>query len=202
MRFLFVVLIFLTNEGKNVRFVKTNLEGAMLLEIEPARDQRGFFARTFCEQEFAEHGLETRFVQHSVSQTSAKGSIRGMHFQKGAASEVKVVSCKRGAILDVIIDLRQDSLTYRQWQAFELTADAHNSLYIPKGFAHGFQTLTDDTEVHYLISTFYSPEAAAGYRFDDPAFAIGWPLPVSVVSEKDRSWADFVDAKKAPDSAQ
>ena len=116
-----------------------------------------------------------------------------MHFQKGAASEVKVVSCKRGAILDVIIDLRQNSSTYGQWQGFELTADARNSLYIPKGFAHGFQTLTGDVEVHYLISAFHVPEAAAGYRYDDPAFAITWPLPVSSMSEKDRSWPDFAD---------
>jgi len=184
------------NEGKNVRFVPTNLEGAMLLEIEPARDQRGFFARTFCEREFAEHGLETRFVQHSISQTSTKGSIRGMHFQQGAASEVKVVSCKRGRILDVIIDLRQDSPTYGRWQGFELTADARNSLYIPKGFAHGFQTLTDDVEVHYLISAFYMPEASAGYRHDDPAFSIAWPLPVSSISDKDRSWPDFADLRQ------
>ncbi len=179
-----------------MRFLPTNLEGTMLLEMEPLRDQRGFFARTFCEREFVQHGLETRFVQHSVSRTSLKASIRGMHFQKGAAAEVKVVSCKRGAILDVIIDLRQNSSTFGRWQGFELTAEAHNSLYIPKGFAHGFQTLTDDVEVNYLISTFYVPEAAAGYRYNDPAFRIEWPLLVSVISDKDRSWPDFVDMRQ------
>ncbi len=176
-----------------MRFLPTSLDGAMLVEIEPASDKRGFFARTFCAREFAQYGLESHFVQHSVSQTSVKASIRGIHFQKDAASEVKVVSCKRGAILDVIIDLRPVSPTYRRWQGFELSADTHNSLYIPKGFAHGFQTLTDDVEVDYLISAFYVPEAAAGYRYDDPAFAITWPLPVSGISEKDRSWPDFVD---------
>ncbi len=174
-----------------MQFLPTNFEGAMLLEIEPARDGRGFFARTFCEREFAQHGLETRFVQHSVSRTSVKSSMRGMHFQKGAASEVKVVSCRRGSIFDVIIDLRPNSPTHGQWQGFELSADAHNSLYIPKGFAHGFQTLTDDTEVAYLISEFYAPEAAGGVRYNDKAFAISWPLQVTSISEKDLGWPDY-----------
>jgi dTDP-4-dehydrorhamnose 3,5-epimerase len=190
------LLALLGNERDNVRFLPTNLEGATLLEIEPLHDQRGFFARAFCEREFAQHGLETHFVQHSISHTSARASIRGLHFQKGPASEVKLVSCQRGAIMDVIVDLRQNSPTYRQWQGFELTADTHNSLYIPKGFAHGFQTLTDNVEVHYLISAFYVPEAAAGYRYDDPAFSITWPLPVSIVSEKDLSWPDFADDQR------
>ncbi len=179
-----------------MHFLPTKFDGAVLLEIDPHRDERGFFARTFCEREFAQHGMETRFVQHSISQTSLKASVRGMHFQKGAASEVKLVSCRRGAIVDVIIDLRQNSPTFGQWQGFELTADARNSLYIPKGFAHGFQSLMDDVEVNYLISDFYAPDAAAGYRYDDPAFAITWPLPVSVISEKDRTWPDFVDARR------
>lgn len=183
------------NKGKAVRFLPTRLEGAFQIEIEPAQDQRGFFARTFCEREFERQELETSFVQHSISYTATKGSIRGMHFQKGSASEVKVVNCRRGAIFDVIIDLRPGSVSYGQWQGFELSGASHNSLYVPKGFAHGFQTLTDDAEVGYLISVFYVPDAAAGYRHDDPEFGIEWPLPVSVVSEKDRSWPDFIPAR-------
>jgi dTDP-4-dehydrorhamnose 3,5-epimerase len=174
-----------------VRFLPTDLRGAMLIEIEPVRDERGFFARSFCEREFADYGLETRFVQQSISRTSLKGSVRGMHFQRGPASEVKVVGCARGAILDVIVDLRRGSPTHGRWQGFELTADEHNSLYIPRGFAHGFQALTDDAEVKYLISEFYAPDAAGGVRHDDPAFAISWPLPVASISQKDRSWPDY-----------
>jgi dTDP-4-dehydrorhamnose 3,5-epimerase len=174
-----------------VRFLPTDLSGAMLIEIEPVRDERGFFARTFCEHEFGEQGLETRFVQHSISHTSLKGSVRGMHFQRDPASEIKVVSCAQGAILDVIVDLRRGSPTHGRWQGFELTAGEHNSLYIPKGFAHGFQALTDDAVVKYLISEFYTPAAAGGVRHDDLAFAISWPLPVSSISDKDRNWPDY-----------
>ncbi len=175
----------------SVRFLPTRFDAAMLLELEPFRDARGMFARTFCEREFAAHGLETRFVQHSLSRTALKGSVRGMHFQREPAREVKLVSCSRGAIFDVIIDLRKGSPTRGQWQGFELSAQEHNMLYIPKGFAHGFQTLTEDAEVNYLISEFHAPDAAGGVRFDDQAFAIAWPLPVAEMSEKDRSWPDY-----------
>ena len=174
-----------------MRIEKTELEGTRLIDLEPAIDDRGFFARTFCEREFANHGLHTSFVQHSTSHTAAKGSIRGMHFQRPPAGEVKVVSCLRGAIYDVIIDLRASSPTRGRWQGFELSAENKRRLYIPIGFAHGFQTLTDDAEVGYLISEFYTPQGAGGVRYNDPAFAIRWPLPLASISDKDKNWPDF-----------
>jgi dTDP-4-dehydrorhamnose 3,5-epimerase len=176
-----------------MRFDETTLRDAWLIEPLPARDHRGFFARTFCAQEYADHGLTTRFVQHNTSHSVAKGTLRGMHFQRAPHGEVKVVSCLKGAIWDVIIDLRPQSPTHRQWRGFELTAENRRQVYVPEAFAHGFQTLCDDTEVGYLISAFYAPDAAAGVRYDDPAFAIEWPLPPTVISEKDRTWPDFFD---------
>jgi dTDP-4-dehydrorhamnose 3,5-epimerase len=172
-------------------FRATRLAGVRLVELEPVHDERGFFARTFCEHEFAAAGLETRFVQHSVSGTARAGSIRGMHFQRPPHAETKLVSCRAGAIHDVLIDLRPDSPTYLGWEAFELSPARRTQLYVPAGCAHGFQTLAPDTEVHYLISAFHAPAAAAGVRFDDPAFAIPWPLPVVDVSARDRGWPDF-----------
>lgn len=172
-------------------YEETTLAGAYLIRLEPARDERGFFARTFCEREFAERGLCAHFVQHSASYTARRGSIRGMHFQTAPATEVKVVSCQHGAIYDVIIDLRPQSPTFGKWQGFELSDSNRNRLYIPKGFAHGFQTLSDDAEVNYLISEFYTPAAASGVRYDDPAFQIQWPLAPTVISERDLAWAPF-----------
>lgn len=172
-------------------FTPTDLNGAWLVEPQPFRDPRGWFARTFCEREFAEHGLETRFVQHSTSQNVHKGTLRGMHFQREPHAEVKLVRCLKGAIYDAIIDLRPDSPTFKQTRGFELSAENGRQLYIPKGFAHGFQTLTDECEIGYLISEFYAPEASSGVRYDDPAFALAWPLPISVISDKDRAWPDF-----------
>src|SRR6476659_309029 len=148
--------------GARMRFERTELDGAWLIGLEPASDQRGFFSRTFCTREFAEHGLKTVFVQHSTSYSTKRGTIRGMHFQRDPAAEVKVVNCVRGAIYDVIVDLRRGSPTYRHWQGFELSAENRRRLYIPAGCAHGFQTLTDDAEVEYLISEFYVPDKAAG----------------------------------------
>jgi dTDP-4-dehydrorhamnose 3,5-epimerase len=174
-----------------MRFEAANLAGAWLIVPEPVGDERGFFARTFCVRELAEHGLETEFVQHSASVSLKRGTLRGMHFQREPHGEVKIVTCVKGAILDVIVDLRPASPTFRRWQGFELTDENRHRLYIPKGFAHGFQTLTDNVEVGYLISAFYEPSAASGVRHDDPAFGIEWPLSVTVISEKDRSWADF-----------
>ena len=174
-----------------MRIHKTKLKGAQLIELEPVSDNRGLFVRTFCEREFAAHGLHTSFVQHSTSHTAARGSIRGMHFQRAPASEVKVVSCLKGAIYDVVIDLRSSSPTRGRWQGFELSAVNQHRLYIPVGFAHGFQTLTDDVEVGYLISEFYVPEAGGGVRYNDPAFAIPWPLQVTSISEKDKAWPDY-----------
>lgn len=174
-----------------MQFISTALNGAWLIEPEPIRDERGFFARTFCIEEYARHGLETQFVQHSTSQSLLRGTLRGMHFQRAPHAEVKVVSCLKGVILDVIIDLRPDSPTYLRWQGFELSQDNRRQLYVPKGFAHGHQCLRDDTEVGYMISAFHAPEASTGVRFDDPVFGIDWPLPPERISARDRAWPDF-----------
>jgi dTDP-4-dehydrorhamnose 3,5-epimerase len=169
----------------------TSIDGARTLDLEPAFDDRGFFARTWCRRELAEQGLSVEIAQESISFNRKKGTLRGLHFQKPPHGEVKIVRCIRGAILDVIVDLRPQSTTYLRSQSFELSAENRRALYIPKGCAHGFQTLIDETEVHYQISSFYDPMAAAGCRFDDPAFAIVWPLPVSVISERDLQWPMF-----------
>ena len=169
----------------------TQLAGVKLIDLEPAIDERGFFARTFCTHQFAEHGLETSFVQHSVSRTLRAGSVRGMHFQRAPHQEVKLLRCIAGAIYDVLIDIRPTSPTYMSWEAYDLSAENRRQLYVPAGVAHGFQTLAPDTEVAYLISQFYAPGAAAGIRHDDPALAVRWPLPVADMSAKDRAWPDF-----------
>ncbi len=158
----------------------TKLQDVRLIELEPVSDQRGYFARTFCAREFAGAGLASVFVQQSVSHTTRKGSVRGMHYQRPPHEEVKLIRCLAGAIYDVLIDLRPASSTYMQWEAYELAAGDRRQLYAPTGFAHGFQTLAPDTEVGYMMTAFYAPEAAAGVRHDDPAFPIAWPLPVSV----------------------
>jgi dTDP-4-dehydrorhamnose 3,5-epimerase len=174
-----------------MRLQETELQGAWLVESLPVWDERGFFNRVFCAQEFGERGLETRFVQHSISYTRVRGTLRGLHFQRAPHAEVKLVSCLRGAIWDLIVDLRKESPTFGQWRAYELTAENRQQLYIPKGFAHGFQSLADDVEVGYLISAFYVREAAAGFRYNDPAFGIAWPLTPIAVSAKDQTWPDF-----------
>jgi dTDP-4-dehydrorhamnose 3,5-epimerase len=175
-------------------FRKTRLQDVRLIALEPARDARGLFARTFCAEEFAAQGLETRFVQHSVSLTERRGSLRGMHFQRAPHEEVKLIRCTAGAIYDVLVDIRPTSPTYMQWEAYELDAGNRLQLYAPAGVAHGFQTLEPATEVSYLISAFYAPEASGGIRHDDPAFNIAWPLPVAEISPKDRGWPAFVPA--------
>jgi dTDP-4-dehydrorhamnose 3,5-epimerase len=174
-----------------MKFTESDIPGAWLIEPEPIRDNRGAFARIFCEKEFAARELAIRYPQHSVSHNVTRGTLRGLHYQEAPFAETKVVSCIRGAIFDVCVDLRPQSPTFRQWRGFELSAQNRNLFYIPAGCAHGFQTLTDDAEVHYLISEFYTPEASRGVRYDDPAFAINWPLPVSVISDKDCGWPDF-----------
>jgi dTDP-4-dehydrorhamnose 3,5-epimerase len=171
-----------------MRFTETELGGAWLIEPTPVWDDRGSFARTFCEKEFAGCGLVNRFVQHSRSHSVLKGTLRGMHFQEAPFGEVKLVSCLHGAIFDVIIDLRPGSPTRHRWTAFELTPENQRQLYIPQGFAHGFQTLTDDAVVFYLISQFYAPQASVGVRYNDPVFAIDWPLEPTATSERDRTW--------------
>ena len=174
-----------------MQFRHTKLADVRLIDLEPAVDERGFFARTFCEREFGQQDLETSFVQHSISSTTRAGSVRGMHFQRPPHAEVKLIRCIAGAIHDILIDLRPGSPTYLKWEAYELTAQNRRQLYVPAGFAHGFQTFAPDSVVAYLISAFYAPEAAAGFRHDDPAFAIPWPLPVADISAKDLSWPDF-----------
>jgi dTDP-4-dehydrorhamnose 3,5-epimerase len=169
-------------------FTETPLKGAFILDLEPHTDSRGFFARAFCANEFAAHGLNTSVAQSSLSWSRRRGTLRGMHFSVPPGAEAKLVRCIRGAIHDVIIDLRPESWTYRRHYAVELTAESRRALYIPEQFAQGFQTLTDDTEVYYQMSTFYDPACQRGVRYDDPAFGIAWPLPVTEISEKDRSW--------------
>ena len=172
-------------------FRKAQLEGVRLIELEPHHDERGFFARTFCVHEFEAEGLVTSFVQHSTSFTARAGSVRGMHFQRPPHAETKLIRCLAGAVHDVLIDLRPDSPTYLRWESYVLDARDRKQLYAPAGYAHGFQTLEPNTEVGYLLSAFYAPEAAMGLRHDDPAFGIRWPLPVADMSVKDRAWPSF-----------
>lgn len=169
-------------------FTETKLKGAFIIEPEFLRDERGFFARTWCRQEFTSHGLNPRLVQCNISFNRRKGTLRGMHYQATPHAEAKLVRCTRGSIYDVIIDLRPESPTFKQWAASELTESNRLMLYIPEGFAHGFQTLEDDTEVFYQMSEFYHPESARGIRWDDPAFLITWPLSCLTVSTKDNSY--------------
>jgi dTDP-4-dehydrorhamnose 3,5-epimerase len=176
-----------------MRFIELDLKGAYLIEPDRLEDERGFFARTWCRREFEACGLTSRLVQCNISFNRRRGTLRGMHYQAEPHSETKLVRCTRGAIYDVIIDLRPSSPTFKRWVSAELTADNRRMLYIPEGFAHGLQTLVDDTEVLYQMSEFYVPEAARGVRWDDPAFDIRWP-PVEerVMSEKDRTYPDFL----------
>jgi dTDP-4-dehydrorhamnose 3,5-epimerase len=172
-------------------FVETQLPGAFIIEPEPASDARGFFARTFCADEFAEGGLNPSIAQCSVSFNQRRGTLRGMHYQSAPFEEAKLVRCTAGVIHDVILDLRPFSPSFRRWIAIELSAANRRMLYIPAGIAHGFQTLEDASEVFYQISKPYVPEHACGVRWDDPAFAIRWPLGDPILSERDRSYPDF-----------
>ena len=169
-------------------FRETPLAGAWVVELEPRADDRGFFARSFCRDEFAAHGLATEFVQANVSVNPHPGTLRGMHWQEAPHREAKLIRCVRGAIFDAIVDLRAGSPTFRRWFGVELTAENRRALYVPEEFAHGFQTLGPDAEVNYLVSASYAPGAARGLRHDDPAIGIAWPLPVSRISAADRGW--------------
>jgi dTDP-4-dehydrorhamnose 3,5-epimerase len=169
-------------------FKATKLKGAFVIEPERKEDERGYFARTFCEREFAEHGLRSRFVQCNTSFNRKKGTLRGMHFQAAPNEEAKLVSCTRGAIFDAIIDLRADSPTYREHVAVTLSVDNGKLLYIPEGFAHGFQTLEDDSEIFYQMSQFYHPESARGVRWNDPAFQIEWPPAERIIIARDQEY--------------
>jgi dTDP-4-dehydrorhamnose 3,5-epimerase len=179
-------------QGAIVKFVPTRLSGACIIDIEPLSDERGFFARTFCRDEFAAHGLRIDFPQCNTSYNSQRGTLRGMHFQREPYAEAKLVRCTRGAIYDVIVDLRPESPSLCRWMAVELTAENHRMLYVPEGFAHGFQTLADDSEVFYQMGAMYRSDAAAGVRWNDPAFEIHWPLPDPVISSRDAGYGDFV----------
>jgi dTDP-4-dehydrorhamnose 3,5-epimerase len=174
-----------------VIFVPTPLAGAYVVEPERKSDERGFFARTWCRQEFARHGIDAEVVQSSISNNLRAGTVRGMHFAWPPSREAKLVRCERGAIHDAIIDLRPDSPTFTRHFAIELNQENRRALYIPPGFAHGFQTLADDTEVLYMMTDFYRAELADGVRYDDPAFGLRWPRPVSVIVERDRTYPDF-----------
>jgi dTDP-4-dehydrorhamnose 3,5-epimerase len=174
-------------------FEATEIPGAFLIHPRRVDDERGFFARTFCIQELAEHGLDARVVQRSLSFSQHRGTLRGMHFQAAPHGENKFVTCSRGAIYDVIIDLRPSSTAYRKWLAFTLTEDNLDTLFIPEGCAHGFLTLRDETVVRYDISAFYAAAAARGVRFDDPAFNISWPATPAVISSRDLAFPRFDD---------
>lgn len=174
-----------------MRFSPTKLADAVVVELEQHRDERGFFARTYCEREFSEHGLPTHFPQCNLSRNDRAGTLRGMHFNGPPHAEAKLVRCTRGAIYDVIIDLRPGSATYAEWIGVELSADAGVALYVPPGFAHGFLTLADASDVFYHMGAFFQPDAARGLRYDDPVFSVRWPRDVAVISERDATYPDF-----------
>ena len=170
-------------------FTETPLAGAFILDVEELRDSRGLFARTYCRKEFEEHGLDADLLQGNLSFNHRKGTLRGMHFQYPPAAETKLVRCTRGAILDVIVDLRPESPTFLRHTSVELTADNRRSFFVPARFAHGYQALEDGTEVSYLTGNYYAPAHEGGLSYDDPRLAIAWPLPPTGMSDRDRRWA-------------
>ena len=175
----------------NVKFTESKLKGAYIIEPKLITDERGFFARSWCQQEFEKRGLNSKLVQCNISFNHKKGTLRGMHYQTKPYEEAKLVRCTKGGIYDVIIDLRAESPTFKQWDAVELIAENYKMLYIPEGFAHGFQTLVDNTEVFYQISEFYHPESARGVRWNDSAFGIQWMSNNPIISDKDRKYDNF-----------
>ena len=176
-------------------FKKTKIRGVYLIKTQPARDRRGFFSRIFCQREFKKQGLSFKVVQSNFSYNKKRGTLRGMHYQIPPHEEIKLVSCLQGKIYDVVIDLRPISPTYLQWIAVELSAKNNKMLYIPKGLAHGFQILDDNTLVFYQMSEFYHPQSARGICWDDPQFKINWPIKKTIISSKDRSYK-FLKTKK------
>jgi dTDP-4-dehydrorhamnose 3,5-epimerase len=178
-----------------VIFAETKLSGAFTIDLERREDERGFFARAFCQHEFEEHGLKPVIAQANIGFNRVRGCVRGMHFQYPPAAETKVVRCTRGAVLDIIVDLRPESPTFLEHVSVELTADNHRAIYIPERFAHGYQTLADETETSYQVGEFYTPGVEGGLRHDDPALGLTWPLPVSVISEKDANWPLFSEVE-------
>jgi dTDP-4-dehydrorhamnose 3,5-epimerase len=174
-------------------FTETALPGAFIIDIERRGDDRGFFARVFCQEEFADHGLKPSIAQANIAFNAAKGTLRGMHFQFPPHAETKLVRCTRGAILDIIVDLRPESPTYLQHVAVELSASNYRALYVPERFGHGYQALEDETETSYQVGEFYAPNTEGGLRFDDPRLALEWPLPVGEMSPKDQGWSYLDD---------
>jgi dTDP-4-dehydrorhamnose 3,5-epimerase len=174
-----------------VTFHETKLQGLFEIHPEPQSDERGFFARTWCQKEFQDHGLNRNLAQCSISFNTQRGTLRGMHYQAAPYAETKLVRCTKGSIYDVVVDLRPQSPTFKEWFAVVLTSESRNMVYIPEQCAHGFLTLEDATEIVYQMSQFYSPESARGVRWNDPAFQIQWPAEVSVISERDRMYPDF-----------
>jgi dTDP-4-dehydrorhamnose 3,5-epimerase len=174
-----------------LKFEATKLAQAFVVDLEPRGNERGFFARTFCEREFEAHGLPTRFPQCNLSRNKHKGTLRGMHYNAAPHGESKLVRCNSGAIYDVIVDLRPGSPTRFEWIGVELSAETGRALFVPEGFAHGFVTLADDTDVHYHMGRFYEGAAARGFRWNDPRFGVRWPLAPAVLSERDASYPDF-----------
>lgn len=176
-----------------MKFTETKLEGAYIIEIEKLTDDRGFFARSWCQKEFEAHGLTSRVVQTNVSFNRKKGTLRGLHYQLKPNEESKLIRCTRGAIYDVIIDLRPKSPTYKQWIGVKLSDENYTMFFVPENFAHGFQTLKNNTEITYQVSQFFTTGSERGIRWNDPIFGIKWPLEIAVISAKDRDWPDFVD---------
>ena len=171
-----------------MRFLDTELAGALIIDVDLVEDERGFFARTLCHRDFHERGLHTEYVQQSISHNRRRGGLRGVHFQTDPHAETKLVRCIAGSLYDLIVDLRPKSPTFGRWQAFELTARNRRMLYIPEGFGHGFQTLEDDTDVFYQMSAYYDSSAAGGVRWDDPFFAFEWPCEVTAISARDQTY--------------
>ena len=176
-------------------FTETKLQGAFVIDLERREDDRGFFARAFCQHEFAAHGLKPVIAQANIGFNRRKGTLRGMHFQYPPAPETKLVRASRGAVLDIIVDLRPESPTYLQHVTVELSADNHRGIYIPERFAHGYQALEDDTETTYHVGEFYTPGAEGGLPYDDPRLGLTWPLPVSAMSDKDREWKPLAETE-------
>jgi dTDP-4-dehydrorhamnose 3,5-epimerase len=174
-----------------MKFTEQSIKGVWLVEIEPSKDERGFFSRVYCSEEFARHGLETRFSQCSISFNHKKGTLRGMHYQAAPHEEAKLVRCTKGAVYDVVVDIRPGSPTMGKWLGITLSGDNRRALYVPAGFAHGFITMVDKTEVYYQISEPYHPDCSRGFRYNDGYFSIAWPGAVSVISEKDLAYEDF-----------
>ncbi|MEM6348159.1 MAG: dTDP-4-dehydrorhamnose 3,5-epimerase [Bacteroidota bacterium] len=176
-------------------FTETKLKGAFIVDIKGFQDDRGLFSRVYCQREFEEHGLNAKVVNTNVSRSVYKGTLRGMHFQRQPMAECKLVRCTNGALYDVIIDLRPGSPTYKEWIGVELNEDNYRMLFVPEGFAHGFQTLVDQTEATYQVSQFYAPDHEGGVRWNDPTFGIEWPLEPTVMSDKDKNWPDFANVE-------